>query len=194
MLNPCPPPRAKQTGFSMLEVLITIVILAFGMLGLAGLQMKTQSAEMESYQRAQALVLLNDIVERINANSSNAVSYVSATPSGTGDSQPASCSGLAMGAARDLCEWSNALKGSAEASGSAKVGSMIGARGCIAQLQAPDTSPGVCTPGIYRAQVVWQGLNPTVAPNFTCGQGLYGNDALRRLVSKQFTVGLPLCT
>ncbi|MFH1603933.1 MAG: prepilin-type N-terminal cleavage/methylation domain-containing protein, partial [Pseudomonadota bacterium] len=40
-----------QRGTTMLEVLVTIVILAFGMLGLAGMQSKIFTAEMESYQR-----------------------------------------------------------------------------------------------------------------------------------------------
>ncbi|HEY0563491.1 MAG TPA: prepilin-type N-terminal cleavage/methylation domain-containing protein, partial [Methylophilus sp.] len=51
----------KQQGSTLLEVLITIVILAIGLLGLAGLQSRLHVSEMESYQRAQALVLLNDM-------------------------------------------------------------------------------------------------------------------------------------
>ena len=56
-----------QGGATMIEVLITIVILAFGLLGLVGLQAKVQLAEVESYQRAQAVVLLNDMADRLNA-------------------------------------------------------------------------------------------------------------------------------
>ena len=76
----------------MLEVLVTIVILAFGMLGLAGLQSKIFIAEMESYQRAQAVVLMNSMVERINANRNAAATYVpnpATTTFGTGDALPA---------------------------------------------------------------------------------------------------------
>ena len=58
----------SQYGATMIEVLITIVILAFGLLGLVGLQAKVQLADFESYQRAQAVVLLSDMVDRINAN------------------------------------------------------------------------------------------------------------------------------
>lgn len=49
----------RQTGFSLLEVLVTVLILAFGLLGLAGLQARTMTTEMESYQRSVALVALN---------------------------------------------------------------------------------------------------------------------------------------
>jgi len=52
----------------MIEVLVTFVILVVGLLGLIGLQARSQQAELESYQRGQALILLQDIVDRMNAN------------------------------------------------------------------------------------------------------------------------------
>ena len=145
------PPIARhhQTGFLMLEVLITIIILAFGLLGLAGLQAKIQQAESESYQRVQALLLLEEMLNRISTNRANAASYVSANPLGTGDSQPASCASLS-GAAKDLCEWSASLKGAAErqsGSGGA-IGAMAGARGCVELL-------AVSTPPVHRVTVAW---------------------------------------
>lgn len=197
MLNRANPLRLRRcAGFSLIEILVTVIIVTFGLLGLAGLQLKIQNAEMESYQRGQALLLLNDMVERMTANRANAAGYVSADAFGTGDSQPADCSGLAAGAARDQCEWSKALKGSAEASGTANVGAMIGARGCISEIQAADSTAGVCAPGIYEVQVAWQGMNDTVAPAETkaCGEGQYGRETLRRVVSGRVTVGLTSCS
>ena len=181
----------------MLEVLVTIVILAFGMLGLAGMQSKIFVAEMESYQRAQAVVLMNDMVERINANRNAAASYV-LTPAtatlGTGDTQPTNCMTVAAGVARDQCEWSNALKGAAETSGATKVGGMIGALGCITLIEAADATPGECEPGIYMVSVAWQGLNATSLPSATCGQGSFGSDdRLRRVISARVSIGLPSC-
>lgn len=185
---------AAEQGTTMLEVLVTIVILAFGMLGLAGLQSKIFTSEMESYQRAQAVVLMNSMVERINANRGGAASYVSGSALGTGDAQPADCSGTAIGVARDKCEWSNALKGAAETSGSNKVGAMIGARGCVTLIQAEDPALGVCTPGIYLVTVAWQGLNATTIPSATCGQNAYGSDdRYRRALSTRVVIGLPSC-
>jgi len=179
----------------MVEVLVTTLIVAFGLLGLAGLQMKLQTSEMESYQRAQALVLLTDMSERLAANNSNAASYVSANTVGTGDSAPASCAALAAGSApRDLCEWSNALKGAAETrAGAGNIGAMIGARGCITQIQAPNATSGACLPGIYQVAVAWQGLVKTAAPAISCGADQYGVDSYRRVVSERVTVGLPGC-
>lgn len=173
--------RTHGRGIMMLEALITIVILAFGLLGLAGLQAKMQAAEMESYQRSQALVLLDDMASRLSANRANAASYVTASAVGTGDGEPADCSGVAVGQLRDQCEWSNALKGAAEQIGGASVGTMIGGRGCIEVAGADPPS--------YRVIVAWQGLTPTAVPGYTCGEGLYGaNDAVRRVVAKVVAV------
>jgi len=188
--------RRRQRGTTMLEVLVTILILSFGMLGLAGLQAKIHLAEMEVYQRAQAVVLLSDMVERINTNRANAASYVTGTasPLGTGDTQPTTCP-TATGAARDQCEWSNALKGAAETASGVSIGAMIGARGCIEQLQAPDTSWGVCKPGIYQVTVVWQGLNATAAPSLACASASsYGSTVLRRAIAVSVSVPLNSCT
>ena len=168
-------------GVSLIEVLVTIIILAVGLLGLAGLQMRLQSSEVEAYQRTQALLLLEDMANRMGANRKNAASYVtgSASPLGAGDSQPATCAGGGQGF--DSCQWSNALKGAAEQSGSNNVGAMIGARGCIESLGADQ----------FQITVVWQGLTPISAPASGCGAGLYNgatgssciNDLCRRAIS-----------
>ena len=199
-------------GFALLEVLITIVIVAFGLLGLLGMQSKMELAEVEAYQRAQATLLVSDMADRMRSSPFAACSagastipqksqcmavrlqaYVTSGPLGTGDTQPSDCSNLAAGAALDECQWSNALKGVSETNASGDVGAMTGARGCIEVIQAPDASAGVCTPGIYRVSAVWQGLNPTAAPDIGCGTGLYGSETLRRVVATRVSVPLPLC-
>ena len=77
--------RARQRGVGMIEVLVTIVISAFGLLAIAGLQARMHIAEMEAAQRAQATVLLNYITDRINANRKNAMAYVTTAPVGVDD-------------------------------------------------------------------------------------------------------------
>ncbi|MBA5690697.1 type IV pilus modification protein PilV [Duganella sp. LX47W] len=178
----------------MIEVLVTLVILAFGLLGVAALQGKMQLGTIESYQRAQAVVLLEDMGARIQSNRASAAAYVLNTPAGTGDGQPGDCSTLAAGTPRDICEWSNALKGAAELKAGAKVGAMVGARGCIDQVQAPDATKGVCRPGIYQVTVTWQGVHKTVASALTCATGLYGDDSYRRAIAVHVTIGLPACS
>jgi type IV pilus assembly protein PilV len=195
MLNDAMAQRSLQRGFTMLEVLVSIIILVFGLLGLVGLQSKMQLLETESYQRAQALLLLTAMGDRINANRDNALGYITgtSTPLGTGDSQPTTCATITPLADRDKCEWSNALKGAAEKKATANVGAMIGARGCIEQVRGADTTAGVCSPAIYRVTVAWQGLNPTSAPPLLCGSAAYGDVKLQRVVSAPVIVGLLKC-
>ena len=42
---------SSQAGYLMIEVLITMFILAIGLLGVVGLQARSQQAETDSYQR-----------------------------------------------------------------------------------------------------------------------------------------------
>lgn len=188
MLKPAMPPCRYAAGVSLIEVLVSIVILSFGLLGLANLQGKLHVAEVEAFQRTQAILALSDISERISANRTQAASYVSNGLVGSGDSQPASCAALAMGPARDLCEWSNTLKGNAEGSTNA-----FGARGCITQVQAPVAAPP-CRPGVYEVTVTWQGMVKSATPALSCAAGSYGaDDSYRRAISALVTVGVPAC-
>ena len=156
----------SSRGVSLIEVLITIVILAVGLLGLAGLQVRLQTSEVESYQRTHALMLLEDMADRIAVNRKNIADYVTAAPLGTGDGLPTACAGV--GQALDECEWSNALKGAAETSAGTNVGAMIGARGCIDDLGTGDQ---------YMITIAWQGLTPISVPASNCGAGLYDSAA-----------------
>lgn len=173
---------SRQQGTSLLEVLITIVILVIGLLGLAGLQSRLQVSEMESYQRAQALILLDDMASRITANRTNASSYVTgiASPLGEGMTCPTASSSQQE---IDTTEWCNALKGAAETSSGSNVGAMVGGRGCVEFLGS----------GQYMVTVAWQGLTPIATPPVSvgCGKDLYNgaagsncsSDACRRYVT-----------
>ncbi|MDQ3026262.1 MAG: type IV pilus modification protein PilV [Pseudomonadota bacterium] len=182
MLNPIQGPGSTcgtQAGTSMIEVLISIVIVVLGLLGLAGLQSRAQLGEAESFQRAQAIVLLQDMVDRINSNRKNALSYE--TPGvGTGVAE-GNCAAL-NGAALDLCEWNNALLGASESAGGLKVGAMIGARGCVQVIS--NTMPFQ-----FLVSVVWQGVNQTVIPGTACGAGQYGDDRTRRALTSTVLIG-----
>ncbi|MGA8786930.1 MAG: type IV pilus modification protein PilV, partial [Polaromonas sp.] len=57
--------------------------------------------------------------------------------------------------------------------GTAKLGAMTGARGCI-------TSPGA---NQYLISIAWQGVQASGAPANTCGQNAYSNENMRRTVT-----------
>ncbi|MDF2465052.1 MAG: pilV [Ramlibacter sp.] len=177
--------RRSQRGATLIEVLVSLVILMVGLLGLVGVMIQSQRAQVESYQRLQALMLVQDMASRMNANKVAASCYVYVGVLGTGGiTVPASSACAAAGATtgqkdrveQDLADWNNLLLGSAELSGTDKVGSVLGARGCITK-DATD---------LYQVSIAWQGSGATAAPpaGVTCGQGSYGaDDAARRAVS-----------
>ena len=163
--------RKEQSGFTMIEVLVTIAILVVGLLGLAAMQTLSTLAELESYQRAQALVLVRDMADRMSANKREITSYVATNVGLT----PADCTAyVAVPSYKlDLCEWNNQLNGAAEVTGGKNVGAMIGARGCIVRLD----------PVTFLVTVSWQGLSRAGIPKEACGTGAYGDDENRRTVS-----------
>lgn len=57
-----------QAGLTMIEILVTIVVVSVGLLGLAGLQITGLKGTSNSAMRTQATVLANDIAERMRAN------------------------------------------------------------------------------------------------------------------------------
>lgn len=178
----------RECGTSLIEVLITILILSFGLLGLAGLQSRLQVSDMEAYQRSQALVLLDDMASRIASNRALAATYVTglANPLGVGAACPTD---VATRQAIDALQWCNALQGAAEVTAGNKAGAMLGARGCVEAL--PNNE--------YLVTIAWQGLTPLSAPpdSVACGAGAYDggagssctNDLCRRVMTTLVRIG-----
>jgi len=164
---------SSQVGLGLIEVMVALFILAIGLLGMAALQIKAQQAEMESYQRIQALILLEDISSRVSANKMLRAEYELSTYLGVGST--ISLTGKNASVAADLAAWDALLKGAAEVLDGGQVGAMVGARGCI--VVSDDANEIVVS-------VAWQGFVETAVPAESCGQNLYGNDGLRRVVSR----------
>ena len=66
----------RQSGFSLLEILIAIVITSIGLLGLAAMQATGLRNNHSAYHRSQATVLAYDIADRMRSNASSMASYV----------------------------------------------------------------------------------------------------------------------
>jgi type IV pilus assembly protein PilV len=154
---------SSERGTSLIEVLVTVLILSFGLLGLAGLQSRMQLTEMESYQRAQALILLDDMASRISVNRGMASDYVTATALGAGMTCPID---PVTRPEMDTAAWCRALQGAAEmTAGGSEAGAMLGGRGCIESLSGEE----------YMITVAWQGISPVSAPpaSVACGVNAY---------------------
>jgi len=94
--------RQSNSGFSLIEVLVALLVLGLGGLGLAALQATTMRAGMSSHLRSQAVLIASDVMERLRSNRSAAmagdynITIAAVTP--TGD-------GAAPLADDDLAEW-----------------------------------------------------------------------------------------
>jgi type IV pilus assembly protein PilV len=60
---------------TLIEVLVTLVIMSVGLLGVAALQLTTVRANNDAFIRSQAAMLAGDMLDRMRANRSNAAGY-----------------------------------------------------------------------------------------------------------------------
>lgn len=105
--------KGRQGGFSLIEVIVTMGIMSFGLLGIAGMQLSAMTKSRVTFERNQATLLANDLVERIRANLPAAAvgSYDLTARSNPSESvwsckgEQADCSSSDMAAA-DLADWS----------------------------------------------------------------------------------------
>lgn len=111
--------QSRPSGFAMLEVLISILIIAFGLLGLAGLQGFSIRNNHNAYLRNQATLFAYDIADRMRANRNgvNAGNYNLGGASATVatntsacqfNTSPSACNSAAL-AAYDLFVWQQIL-------------------------------------------------------------------------------------
>ena len=141
--------RHRQTGFSLLEVLVSIVVLSLGLLGFAGLQVASIKNSASAYQRSQATILAHDIIDRMRVNRIQAVSGSYNTTVGATPGAGASI------AAQDLAEWKTRV-GSALPAGDAAVN--VDANGSvlvtIQWADKRDRSAGVNPTVVFNTQTV----------------------------------------
>lgn len=64
----------RNSGFTLIEVLVAVLVLSVGLLGLAGLQATSLKSNHSAYLRTQAVLLTYDLIDRMRANRNLAVS------------------------------------------------------------------------------------------------------------------------
>jgi type IV pilus assembly protein PilV len=105
----CKASRSAQYGFSMLEILVALLIIATALLGSAGLQAYAMKTNVGGQYRNQAAFLLEDMIERMELNKAYATSagYSSAlamsVDCGTAICTPAQLAGY------DVSQWQTAI-------------------------------------------------------------------------------------
>ena len=70
--------RAGSGGFTLVETMVALVVLAVGMLGIAGLYVTTLKSGGSAIFRMQAVNLATDLADRIRANRGANVAYAGA--------------------------------------------------------------------------------------------------------------------
>jgi len=179
---------AGQRGISLIEVLVSVVIIAVGLLGIATLQLMSKRSNFEAVERTLATQLANDIIERMRSDSKELDTYAgtatSPVPALTGDSAPPAknctranpCDPEEL-ATFDLYEWDQAIAGAAETAAGAKTGGLALPTACLTTTVAA----GGDKSGQYTVTIVWRGptelsdpQNPTIpAPAtdpYDCGR------------------------
>jgi len=103
----------SQRGLGLIEILITVLILGIGILGVASTQVVSLQMNTQSQSRSQAVLLAEDLFDRIRANPDTPNDYALAQ----GDAQGANNGGCATSfvpanatvAANDIAAWENSL-------------------------------------------------------------------------------------
>lgn len=60
--------RGRQAGVGLIEVLITLFVISFSIIGIVALQMTATNSNKESFIRSQAMVIAEELAERMRAN------------------------------------------------------------------------------------------------------------------------------
>jgi type IV pilus assembly protein PilV len=97
--------KASQRGVTLVEILVTVVIISVGLLGIAALHTVSLRNGQYAHTRSQASSLANDIIDRMRSNKTIAetsTAYVIAV----GTAAPSTPATLAE---RDLKEWKDGL-------------------------------------------------------------------------------------
>lgn len=112
--------RKTERGFSMIEVLVTLLIISLALLGTAGLQAYSMRLNQGGQFRSLAVFLAADLAERMEANKPGAGNGAYVVPSTTGTAflasavaastacATAACNDAAL-ATYDLSQWQNAI-------------------------------------------------------------------------------------
>jgi type IV pilus assembly protein PilV len=98
--------RRSAAGLSLIEVLIAVLILAVGLLGMAGLQAFSLKNNTSAYHRSQANTLIYDILDALRSNRATILAYTSSTQVLKLDDSP---SGKATRLEADLAAWADNL-------------------------------------------------------------------------------------
>jgi type IV pilus assembly protein PilV len=100
----------KQTGFSLIEAMVSLVVVSVGMIGIAALYGQGLSAGRTALYRTQAVNLAADMADRIRVNRLGGANYGGPPANNHCDPPGAATCTPAQMAAHDLFVWTNLVQ------------------------------------------------------------------------------------
>ena len=198
----------RAGGFTLVEIMVTVLLLAIGLLGMFGMQTRASASEFESYQRGQAIALARDMQARLLSargivggyldpsissldgsvyvgNGSGAASFLGAD----GNCRLPVAGDAQSFAAAQACAWGRDLQGVAMKDSAGAIGAMAGARGCLIRIEPPQQN---ALADLYVV-IVWQGIaartDPAAdSPAGQCASGVDFGAGQRRGISMRVLV------
>lgn len=85
----------KNQGFSLIEVLVSVVVLSIGLMGLSGLQIASLKGTNDAHFRTQASLLIMDLSERLRVNQAGVIAGTYSTTDTAGNQQSINCASAA---------------------------------------------------------------------------------------------------
>ena len=102
----------RQGGFTLIEILVSIVVLSVGLMGIAALYAQGMGAGRTAQYRTQAVTMAADLADRIRVNRTAGAAYAGAAGDfgcdADGGAVPVDCTPPQI-AAHDLLRWNAAL-------------------------------------------------------------------------------------
>ncbi|WP_028762789.1 type IV pilus modification protein PilV [Shewanella colwelliana] len=145
-------------GFSLIEVMVSLVIMVIGLIGIFNLHIVAKRGSFESFQQTQASYYANDIINRMKLNSTQLASYAgtySGIPSSATACNAAACTPSQM-QLRDIYEWQSSFTGADETVGSQNVGGLDTPTACIEVNTDTVTNTNTVT-----VVLAWRGIRKT---------------------------------
>lgn len=193
--------NSAQSGFTLIEVLVSAVILSIGVVGIASVLTMSKVYQDESIQRVRAVELADGIFERIRRNPAGVAGYDTGllAPLGnasTGDEPSLDCNANSCNAAElasyDLWDWEQLMDGaSATVTDDGETSNTAGLRNVRACIDFTADADKTNT-GIVDVVIQWQGIKKTsdavVAGGVVCGDGGDEDTTRRQLIVSSYVI------
>ena len=124
--------KSRQSGVSLMEVLVSVLVLSVGLLGVASMQGKSLRGTNGATTRTKAVAIAKDMVERIRSNNANAGAYdeISVDSGASAPTEPAGCPGTGcVIATYDVYRFNLAVRELPESSASISLNTTAGVSG-----------------------------------------------------------------